>query len=164
MVVSGYAAVQFKYIWTSGIKIWNALGEGKAGIGCWTYSWLSSKCARFSCWGRSAWLCFSASGLCFLSGASFLQKGQKFLRFSPLPLFQGLQLWLFLDYSFVLAKAQKKKVPFQKKKSKLDGDGASKAEEPRSVESTAHPWLVRVPTGKMVLTTKSLPAFLSKLQ
>lgn len=47
------------------------------------------------------------------------------------------------------------------KKSKVGDDAALKAEEPRSVESTADPWPVRAPTSKMVLTTKSLPTTLS---
>lgn len=69
----------------------------------------------------------------------YSKKGQNFLCFSPLPLFQSLQLWLFLDYSFVLARAQKKKVPFQKKR-QLGNDVASKVREARSIECIAHMW------------------------
>lgn len=65
-------------------------------------------------------LCFSASGLCLLSGVSSLKKGQKCFTFPSLPRFQGPQLWLFLDFSFVLASAQKKKVLFQKKKKRAN--------------------------------------------
>ena len=69
-----------------------------------------------SCWGHCATLTLS---FCFRAllviGWIFAhkKKGVKMFHFIPPLLFKDLQLWLFLDDSFVLASAQKKKVPFQ---------------------------------------------------
>lgn len=137
-VVSGHTVAQVRYNWTSQIKIRNTLGEGLGGLDVQNAVDYHLNAPGLFC-SSVCLLCFSAAGLGLLSGAFLLKKGQKFLCFSPLPLFQGLQLWLFLDYSFVLARAQKKKVPFQKN-SQLGDDVASEVREARSIESAAHMW------------------------
>lgn len=59
--------------------------------------------------------CHCASGLCLLLGESSQKKkkGQKCFIFFHHHSSKAPQLCLFLDYSFVLASAQKKKVTFQ---------------------------------------------------
>lgn len=117
VVVSGHTVVQVIYIWTSEIKIWNTFGQGLGGLDVENEADYHLNVPGLAVEdvlliGMLA-LFFGFLALLVMS-ASLLKKGQKFLRFSPLPLFQGLQPWLFLDYSFVLARAQKKKVPCKK--------------------------------------------------
>lgn len=53
-----------------------------------------------------------SSGALLVIGWIFTQKKVKNVFLFFFPTATGLKRWLFLDYSFVLASAQKKKVPF----------------------------------------------------
>lgn len=88
--------MQVKYIRTSEMKIWNTLHQGKGGFvfenaGEYHLNAPGLVVENILLIGMLA-LFFFAAGLYLLSSASLLEKGQKFLRFSPLPLLQGLQL------------------------------------------------------------------------
>lgn len=109
------------------------------GTECSKCGWLSSKCARlilligvlalfFSCWARLVIWCFFTQ-----------KKARNFYVFLLCHSSRACSSDYFWTIAFVLARAQKKKVPFQKN-SQLGDDVASEVREARSIESTAHMW------------------------